>query len=415
MNGAGLDSRRWIILAASCFINLCIGSLYAWSVFAGPMANRIASIGGAPVNLAVVFTVANGVGPITMILGGTLTGKIGPRRLIAAGGALFGLGMFLSGFATSAETLIVTYGLGVGLGVGTVYGATVSNTVKFFPDRRGLAGGLTTASYGLSSVIVPVLANTLISSFGIESSFKILGAGMFVIIGTASLVIESCPVGYAPSGWNPPKREENRPADKTWREMVGDPLFYTMIAMLCCGAFSGLMVTSQAAAIAQDMIGMNASMAALVVSVLALCNTVGRIASGTLSDRIGQITTIRIVFVLCAAAMAILYLSAAGSRALFLAGICLAGFCFGSIMGIYPGFTAAQFGARHSSVNYGIMFIGFAAAGLLGPTIMSAIRADAGSYQPAFLIAMGLAAIGLALTFLFTWQQKTHRAALGAG
>ena len=95
-----LTKKRWMILAACCFINLCIGSLYAWSVFAAPMAAHLQALsGGEAPNLAVIFTIANGVGPVTMISGGALQGKLGPRRVILLGGLLFGLGMFFSGFS----------------------------------------------------------------------------------------------------------------------------------------------------------------------------------------------------------------------------------------------------------------------------------------------------------------------------
>ena len=90
-----LNKRRWLVLAASCLINLCIGSLYAWSVFAGPMAERLSALTGRTVaDLAIVFTLVNSVGPITMISGGAINDRLGPRWVIILGGLLFGLGMF---------------------------------------------------------------------------------------------------------------------------------------------------------------------------------------------------------------------------------------------------------------------------------------------------------------------------------
>lgn len=396
--------RRWIILAASCIINLCIGSLYAWSVFADPMADHLASIAGTEEqNLSLVFTVANGIGPVTLISGGIINDRIGPRRLIIGGGILFGAGMIASGFATSLAMLLVTYGLGVGLGVGMVYGATIGNTVKFFPDRRGFVGGIATAAYGISSVIVPLAANALIDSYGVANAFKVLGVGMLAVICICGLFVERCPEGFAPEGWIPRASTATHigTTDKDWREMLADPIFFIMIAMLCCGAFSGLMITSQASPIAQDMMGMGPAQAALIVSMLALLNTAGRVVSGFLSDKLGSIATIQGVFVLTATSMAMLFISSTSAEWVFYLGICGAGFCFGSIMGIYPGFTASQFGLRHNSVNYGIMFCGFAAAGLIGPSIMSVIRSSCESYAPAFLVAVALAILGLALTFLF--------------
>lgn len=408
-----LTKKRWMILAACCFINLCIGSLYAWSVFAAPMAAHLQALsGGEAPNLAVIFTIANGVGPVTMISGGALQGKLGPRRVILLGGLLFGLGMFFSGFATSVSVLLLTYGLGVGLGVGMVYGCTVSHCVKFFPDRRGLIGGIATASYGISSVVVPLLANALISRFSVTAAFRVLGLAMLAVIGLCALAIIPCPAGFVPEGWEPPHTAGGSTAavkDHTWREMLASPAFYAMLLMLCCGAFSGLMITSQAAQIAQRMVGMTAAEAAAVVSVLALFNTFGRILAGFLSDRLGAVNTILGVFLVSIAGLLLLYCSGPGAVGSFYAGVCIVGLCFGSIMGIYPGFTAARFGSRYNGINYGIMFIGFAAAGCLGPMIMSGIYGSTGAYQPAFLVAAGLAAAGCGLNGvcrMFGWGKE---------
>lgn len=399
-----LTKKRWIILAASCLINLCIGSLYAWSVFATPMAAYLTSVTGSEVaSLAIIFTIANAVGPITMISGGFINDKIGPKWAIFIGGILFGLGMIASGFAKSVGMLLLTYGLGVGLGVGMVYGCTVSNSVKFFPDKRGLVGGIATASYGISSVIIPIVANALIDNFDVTMAFKILGAAMLVIICVSAFFITACPKGFKPEGWNPPepKAGAKAPVDKDWKAMLKDPVFYVMILMLCCGAFSGLMVTSQASPVAQNMIGMTAAEAAVAVSVLAMFNTLGRILAGFISDKIGSVNTILGVFIVSVLGLGLLFISGEGSVATFYIGVCIVGLCFGSIMGIYPGFTASQFGARNNSVNYGIMFIGFAAAGYFGPTIMSKIYASAGAYQTAFLAAIALAIAGAVLTYIF--------------
>ncbi|MBQ6700655.1 MAG: MFS transporter, partial [Oscillospiraceae bacterium] len=323
-----LTKKRWIILAASCLINLCIGSLYAWSVFATPMAAYLSSVTGSEVaGLAIIFTIANAVGPITMISGGFINDKIGPKWVIFIGGILFGLGMIASGFAKSVGMLLLTYGLGVGLGVGMVYGCTVSNSVKFFPDKRGLVGGIATASYGISSVIIPIVANALIDNFDVTMAFKILGAAMLIIICVSAFFIQTCPKDFKPDGWNPPapKAGAKLPVDKDWKAMLKDPIFYVMILMLCCGAFSGLMVTSQASPVAQNMIGMTAAEAAVAVSVLAMFNTLGRILAGFISDKIGSVNTILGVFLVSVLGLGLLFISGEGSVATFYIGICIVG------------------------------------------------------------------------------------------
>lgn len=179
-----------------------------------------------------------------------------------------------------------------------------------------------------------------------------------------------------------------------------------MIVLLTCGAFYGLMCTSLASAIAQNMIGMTAAAAAMVVSVLALFNTGGRIVAGYISDKIGRINTLALAFILSIAELGCLIFSGEGDIALFYIGISIIGVCFGAFMGVFPGFTVDQFGVRNNSVNYGIMFIGFAFAGYVGPMVLKNVYASDGSYQRAFIIAIVIAIIGLLLTFVYKYMNN---------
>lgn len=410
-----LTKKRWIILIASCFINLCIGSMYAWSVFAAPMAKYLSQVTGTTFTaaaLAIVFTVTNSVGPITMISGGRINDTFGPKKVIFVGGLLFGGGMILSGFATGLGMLVFAYGIVTGLGIGMVYGCTINNSIKFFPDKRGFVGGITTACYGFSSVIVPPVANILISNFGVTSAFKIIGTTFLIIVCICSFFIDKCPAGFIPEGWTPQVSQVNKLSqnDKDWKGMLASPVFYVMILVLLCGAFTGLMCTSLASPIAQGMIGMSVAAATTVVSILALFNTGGRIIAGYVSDKIGRNNTIAIAFILAVMGLSFLYFSGKGDVTKFYIGIISVGVSFGSFMGVFPGFTADQFGTKHNSVNYGIMFIGFAISGYFGPTVMKNVYAADHSYQRAFLIAAILCSVGFALTFVYRYM---HKKALG--
>ena len=412
-----LTKKRWIILTASCLINLCIGSLYAWSVFAGPMAEHLSSTAGTVLtaaDLAIVFTLANSVGPITLISGGSINDRLGPKWVIFAGGIVFGLGMIISGMASGMTTLLIGYGLGCGLGMGLVYGCTISNSVKFFPDKRGLIGGIATASYGISSVLMPPVANAMIGRMGVQWTFRTLGTVFLIIICGGAFLIEKCPDGFLPTGYVPEKTGSGTAGkaacpDKNWKEMLRDPIFYVMIIMLTCGAVFGLMMISQASPIAQNMIGMSVASATAAVSILALFNAAGRVAAGYVSDRIGRINTLTIMLILAVAGLLLLTTAGEGDVAKFYIGVSVVGLCFGAFMGVFPGFTADQFGQKNNSVNYGIMFIGFALAGYAGPTIMSKVLGRTGSYVPAFWIAMALAVVGLLMSVLYRVLRKRQR------
>jgi MFS family permease len=194
-----------------------------------------------------------------------------------------------------------------------------------------------------------------------------------------------------------------------WKEMMSTPVFYVMLFLLTCGAFSGMMVISQASSIAQVMVGMTAIAASTAVSVLALFNAAGRILAGYISDKIGRINTLMVACILSIVGLLCLYMSGVGTTAIFYVGISIVGISFGSFMGVFPGFTADQFGAKHNSVNYGIMFIGFAVAGYFGPQIMRNVYASQGAYQNAFLIACGLSVAGIILTFVYRMVGKAKQ------
>ena len=404
------QKKRWLILVASCFVTLCIGSLYAWSAFASPMGAYLTECAGHEIaSLAIVFTIANAVGPITMISGGFINDKLGPKGILLVGGLLFGAGMICSGFAKSVGMLIVTYGLGVGLGVGMIYGVTVSNTVKFFPDKGGFAGGMITACYGASSIIIPPIANALAETYHVTTAFKAIGIVMMVIICASAFVIKPCPADFQPAGVAK-KAAAAQGREYTAREMLQQSDCYFMLLTLTCGAFAGMMVISQASQIAQKMMGMTQAAAAVVVSVIALFNALGRLASGSLSDKIGATGTLRITFAASLIASVVLFFCREGSAVLFYICLAVIGFCFGSIMGIYPGFTAQRFGRKNNSVNYGIMFIGFALAGILGPMVMNAIFGATGRYQPAFLASAALAVVGEILIIVLRVSAKKREA-----
>ncbi len=406
-----LTKRRWYVLIACCLINLCLGSIYAWSVFAASMSEYLSTVTGTQLtvgDLAIVYTIANSVGPITMISGGWFNDKFGPKKVIFLGGLMFGGGMVASGFATSVGFLIVSYGLVAGLGLGMAYGATVSTCIKFFPDRRGLIGGITTALYGLSSVILPPIITIIVAAQDATFAFKSIGAAFAVIVCVSALTIVTCPQGFVPDGYTPPAMPQGQgPANDDWKAMIKKPAFYVMLLLLTCGAFSGMMIISQASAVAKNVVGMTPIEASAAVSVLALFNVGGRIVAGYISDRIGRINTLALFCTLSIGGLISLYLTSAGSVFTFYLGISVIGVCFGSFMGVFPGFTADQFGPKNNSVNFGIMFIGFALAGYFGPTIMNTVYNQDGAYSNAFLIACGLCASGLALTFVYRALNKT--------
>ena len=191
--------------------------------------------------------------------------------------------------------------------------------------------------------------------------------------------------------------------------MLADPVFYLMLFILLCGAFSGLMIISQVSPMAQRMISVSAAVAAMAVSTLALLNTCGRLIAGFLSDKFGMIKTLISIFVLSIIGLMLLYFSGIGNSLCFYCVVACVGLAFGSIMGTFPGFTAVQFGSKNNSVNFGIMFTGFALAGYFAPTIMTTVYSKNGSYNIAFLVSACFAVAGVILSLICSSILKNKR------
>ncbi len=402
-----LTKQRWFVLIAACVINVMIGTGYAWSMFV-PALN--AHFGGEAMGtLTWAFTLANSIGPIPMIIGGYMNDTIGPKWSIFIGGILFGGGVFIAGCASTPMMVVVGYGIVMGLGMGFVYGCTIGNTVKFFPDKAGLVGGLATATYGLGSVILPLIIANIVNPDTVLGTFKVLGIIYLVVIVVGSFLIKKAPVGFKPEGWNPPapKAGLKAPENKNWKQMLADPIFWVMMLMMMCGATFGMMLISNCRGVVTALALADAgdaatSAAAATVTILALANACGRVFCGALSDRIGRVNVITIMLAVGIVGYAILAF-AGSSLAMFRLGAICIGLAFGAFMGVYPAFCAGQFGPANNGVNYGIMFCGFALAGIIGPKVLLAFEAP---YQGAFFAAMGIGAVGIVFSIIYRVMSK---------
>jgi OFA family oxalate/formate antiporter-like MFS transporter len=396
--------NRWVVLFSSVLINLCIGSAYAWSVFQKPL---IAMFKWSTSQASLAFTLSLSLVPLAMIVAGKVQDQKGPRMVITAGGVIFGAGIIAAGFTESLGFLYLTYGVLGGLGIGTIYACTVANTVKFFPDKRGLASGLVAAGFGSGAVLIAPLATALIQNYGVLSTFKILGVGYLIAIIIAAQFVKTAPVGYKPEGWEPPAPSAKTISgiDKNWKEMLADPIFYVLWGMYTIGCISGLMIIGHASPIGQEMVKLTPQMAALAVSILALANTGGRIFWGWVSDKIGRYAAVMGMFVVSAAMMFIL--DSISSFIPFVLVIGAVGLSFGGFLGIFPSITADMFGPKNLGMNYGIMFTAYGAAAYIGPRLAARVKElNNGDYSQAFLIAAGLCLVGLGLTFLAQYKKK---------
>lgn len=400
--------RRWLMAIVSCVINLCLGVNYSWSVVAPHLAQRLNEVnnlsGTACLDtgsLAIVFSLTNAILPIPMIVAGAINDKKGPKIVVLVGGIFFGVGMFLTGMVENVGMLIFVYSILVGIGNSLVYTCTVNNTVKFFPDKKGLIGGLTSASYGLGSIIFSPIAQALIDKVGVTQTLQILGILIFVIVVSGSFFLKKCPESQTTVTVAGSVKK-----DYKWFEMLGTPIFYCMLFMLACGSLLGMLMISQASSVAQEMVKMTPAAAAVMVSLLSAFNMGGRLVSGYLSDKLGRVNVLRIALLVALGGLVLLYFSSSMGKAFFAIGICFIGLCFGSFLGVYPGLAADRFGLKNNSLNYGLIFLGNSIGSIAGPAIMTNVHSNNGSYTPAFIIASALAVLGIILTFVYKVLEK---------
>jgi OFA family oxalate/formate antiporter-like MFS transporter len=385
--------NRWVVAGAAVVVQAGLGSFYSWSVFREPLSEQY---GANITEVNVAFFLATFVFTIAAFGGGLLMRRVGPRVVGIAGGLLYGLGVFLSSFAgESLLVLYLTYGVIVGVGLGLGYIAPLAALPGWFPDRPGLAYGLAVCGFGAGSAINVPLAEALVSATGGPlRAFGILGVAYAVLIGGAASLVRDPPA--EPEVRKPARRAA---AGRSWsfREAVRTWQWYAMLAIFFLNVSAGLAIIADAKAIAASVGGASAALASAFVVMLAVADTTGRLFWPVLSDRIGQGTVFVAIFLLQAAAFALLPLLGTLSFAAFCALSFVALTCYGGGYGTMPALVNAYYGSGDVGTIYASILFGSGIAGFGAPLLL-ALTADAtGSYAPALYATAALMLVGSAI------------------
>lgn len=395
--------NRWVIIAVSFLSNIIVGSAYAWSVF---QPRLIEMFGYTTTGASFAFTISLGLVPFAMIVAGKMVAKIGVRSTILIGGLIYGVGFSLAGFSTeNIITLYVTYGLLGGTGIGFVYGTTVPNSVKWFPDKRGLAGGIIAGGFGGGAIIFAPLFRNAVDSLGLLETFTYSGIAFAVIIVVASLFISSPPEDFVPTGWTPPVAGTG---SATTNLNVGGMLktyrFYVLFVIYTLACVTGLMIIAHAGHIAEARIGVTPTLAATAVVMLGVANMSGRLFWGAVSDKIGRYQTLVLMYAMTAIMLVLLTL--ATGFTLFVVSVMGIGLCFGGYLGVFPSITAENFGTSNLGMNYGVLLIAFGIAAFVGPWLAATLFESSGYHTIAFVMATIMSVVALAITILMIISQK---------
>jgi OFA family oxalate/formate antiporter-like MFS transporter len=359
---------------------------YGWTLFVNPIADKY---GWSRASIQVAFTIFVLTETWLVPIEGYFVDKFGPRPVVLVGGILCGLGWLMNSWASSLTMLYFAAAVS-GVGAGAVYGTCVGNALKWFPDRRGLAAGLTAAGFGAGSALTIVPISMMIKSSGYESAFFTFGIGQGVIVFLVALCLTRPPAQKAGQVAKVQQsRREYKPS-----EVLKRPVFWVMYAMFVMVAAGGLMATAQLGPIAKDfrIDGVPVSILGLTLPALTFALAIDRVLNGLtrpffgwVSDQIGRESTMLIAF--AAESLGILCLYKFGSNPV--AFVILTGlvfFAWGEIYSLFPSTCADTFGSKYAAANAGMLYTAKGTASLLVP-LSSILTTATGSWEAVFILA----------------------------
>lgn len=363
-----MSKRRYLVAIGGILLHLMIGSVYAWSVFTGPIAKQT---GWALSSVTVAFSIAIVFLGMSAAFMGRLVERFGPRLIGTVAALLYGSGILLTGLAVHLESLPLLYiGYGVvgGLGLGAGYVTPVSTIIAWFPDKRGLATGMAIMGFGFAAMLTGPIAQNLIAGIGLVPTMYVLGTAYLLIMLTAAQVIRKPRPGEVPAA-DIAKSVSLTGTAMTANQAVKTRSFRYLWLMFFINITCGIGLVAVASPMAQQQTGMSAATAAMMVGVVGLFNGFGRLAWATLSDLIGRPLTYTLIFTVDVAMLAgILMFS---SPLLFGIALCLIMSCYGAGFSVIPAYLGDVFGTKQLGAIHGYVLTAWAVAGVVGPTLLS--------------------------------------------
>ncbi|EPC47683.1 MFS transporter [Lacticaseibacillus paracasei] len=391
-----MSKRRYLVAIGGILLHLMIGSVYAWSVFTGPIAKQT---GWALSSVTVAFSIAIFFLGMSAAFMGRLVERFGPRLTGTVAALLYGSGILLTGLAVQLESLPLLYiGYGVvgGLGLGAGYVTPVSTIIAWFPDKRGLATGMAIMGFGFAAMLTGPIAQNLIAGIGLVPTMYVLGTAYLLIMLTAAQVIRKPRPGEVPAA-DIAKSVSLTGTAMTANQAVKTRSFRYLWLMFFINITCGIGLVAIASPMAQQQTGMSAATAAMMVGVVGLFNGFGRLAWATLSDLIGRPLTYTLIFTVDVAMLAgILVFS---SPLLFGIALCLIMSCYGAGFSVIPAYLGDVFGTKQLGAIHGYVLTAWAVAGVVGPTLLSLSDQYFHSYTYSliFFVALELVAFILSI------------------
>ena len=425
-----VPGRAWVVTFAGTAVNLCLGILYAWSVWKASLIAPSADLVGTPMSGlnegwtylndsqgTWAYAICGFVFALFMIPGGRLQDKYGPKLGATAGGLFLAGGCILAGLMKSYLGLLLGFGILGGIGMGLAYAATTPAAVKWFgPHQRGLIVGLVVGGYGGAAIYISPLARYLITNYGISGSFIGLGIFFAFVVIIAGQLLSWPPAGYvppAPPGPATPSAASQKAmtrVDWTAADMVRTVQFYALVFLFIGSAQSCLLVIANATPILNQTAATVAFLAAnawLLSSYGGFINAFGRVGTGLYSDKIGRLNAYRINSIISAGFLFLTpFIIEQGNVFLLFLAVGVAYWQYGGGLALLPALTADFFGSKNLGFNYGLVFIGWGIAFFI-PQIAGYIKDmtrgpeyPTGRLDYAFYLSGGLLVLAVIVSYL---------------
>ncbi len=393
---------RWLFAAAGTVLQLCLGTVYAWSFFQKPL---MAAGNWSNAQVAAAFSIAIAALGLAAAWGGVQLPRFGPRRLATTGGALFGAGYLLAALALRLHSLPLLYlGYGVigGIGLGLGYVTPVATAARWFPDRKGFVTGMVVMGFGfgallMSKLVAPALLR--VTEDDLVRVFLFIGILLGALALAMGAILRNPPEAAAATGGAAVSHAG--PAIRSGR-------FLMMWLIFFCNIFAGISIISFQSPLFQDLwqrtqAGLGAerlaAYGATLIAISSLSNGAGRFLWGALSDRLGRIQAFRIM--LATQVLAFVGLALTGNPWIFAVLVCYVLLCYGGGFGTMPSFVLDVFGASRMATVYGAVLTAWSAAGVLGPLLVAGLK-DHFPQDQAAVLAFGISAGTLAIGCLIS-------------
>ncbi|MGF7048452.1 OFA family oxalate/formate antiporter-like MFS transporter [Paenibacillus sp. DS2015] len=385
--------NRWLIVLGTIIVQMGLGTIYTWSLFNQPLVSKF---GWELSSVATTFSITSFSLAIATLFAGKLQDKWGIRKLISIAGVVLGLGLMASSQVHSLALIYLLAGVVVGFADGIAYITSLSNLIKWFPERKGLISGVSVGAFGMGSLIFKYINSGFISSMGVSQAFLLWGVIVMIMVVVGAQLVKEAPIPIQENHTN--VNVNNSPHLKgsevnfSVKEMLKTKEAYILFITFFTACMSGLYLIGIVKDIGVQMAGLSISTAANAVAMIAIFNTAGRIILGALSDKVGRLRVVAGSLALTTVAVLVLSFAQLNFGIFF---ACVAGiaFCFGGNITVFPAIVGDFFGMKNHSKNYGIIYQGFGLGALSGSFIASYL----GGFKPTFIVIGALCMISLIL------------------